>query len=115
MKHVKLAVMPLTDAKNLQSQMAAQGVELKLNHNEATCRRGCAVTVELLALEKDVAAVQKAYQENFKKLLEGHEVDWELLNQAFDPSAENAVCPACGHQFQTTLAACPDCGLCLGA
>ena len=29
----------------------------------------------------------------------------------FNPAAEEAMCPACGHTFPTTEKACPDCGL----
>ena len=32
----------------------------------------------------------------------------------FNPAAEEAKCPACGHTFPTTERACPDCGLSLG-
>ncbi len=32
----------------------------------------------------------------------------------FNPVAEEAKCPACGHTFPTTERACPDCGLSLG-
>jgi len=32
----------------------------------------------------------------------------------YNPAAEQAKCPACGHIFPTTERACPDCGLSLG-
>jgi rubrerythrin len=32
----------------------------------------------------------------------------------FNPAAEKANCPACGHSFPTTETTCPDCGLSFG-
>ncbi len=52
MDHLKIAIMSLNEAKNLQDALKSRGVEIVLNHNEATCARGCAVTVEVLAKEK---------------------------------------------------------------
>lgn len=114
MEPIRLAVMPLTDAKEFQDQLQKKGVEIILNHNEQTCTRGCTVTVEVLGHEKDIEIIAKSYQENYQKLTEGHEVNWEVANSVFDPSAESATCPACGHSFSTSQSECPDCGLVIG-
>ncbi len=114
MEQVRLAVMPLSDAKEFQDQLKSKGVELILNHNEKTCTRGCTVTVEVLGYEKDIEVIARAYQDNYQKLTEGHEVNWEIANSVFDPNQESATCPACGHHFSTNLSECPDCGLVIG-
>ena len=108
---VKIAVMGLNEAKQFQKDCSAKGIELVLNHDDASCTRGCAVTVEVHAKETDLPVVQEIYSSNYMKLLEGHDVDPETLNAVFDPSAESATCPACGHTFSTTNSECPDCGL----
>lgn len=114
MDYLKIAILPLVDAKSAQKQLSERGVEIRLDHNDATCKRGCSVTVEVWAKEADIPEVKKAFEQNFASMLEGHEVDWERLNQVFDPSLDNAICPACGHEFSTKESACPDCGLNLG-
>lgn len=114
MEPIRLAVLPLNDAKSLQDDLKADGVELVLNHNEQTCTRGCTVTVEVLGYEKDLEAISKKYHENYQKLAEGHSVNWEVANSVFDPNASEATCPACGHNFSTSMTECPDCGLVVG-
>lgn len=114
MEPIKLAVLPLNDAKNLQEQLSKKGIELILNHNEQTCNRGCSITVEILAFEKDLEAVRDAYQESYQKLTDGHDVNWEVANSVFDHSSAEAICPACGFTFVPTTSECPDCGLNLG-
>ena len=111
---IKIGVMNLAEAKDLQTSLEKVGVELILNHNESTCTRGCSVTVELHAKESDLPKVNQMYHEKFSKLLEGHDFDPEVLNSVFDASAEKAQCPACGHIFSTTQSECPDCGLNIG-
>lgn len=114
MEPVRLAVLPLNDAKSLQDQLAKKGIQLTLNHNDQTCTRGCTVTVEVLGNEKDIPLIAQTYQDNFKELTEGHDVNWEAANSVFDPSKETAICPACASEFSTTNKECPDCGLFLG-
>ena len=114
MTMIRLAVLPLNDAKQLQADVAKRGVEVVLNHNGQTCTRGCTVTVEVLGQEKDISVVAEVYQQNFKKLTQGHNVNWDVVNSVFDPSKKTAICPACSTEFSTTLSECPDCGLVLG-
>lgn len=114
MDELKIAILPLAEAKELERNLGERGVQIRLDHNEATCRRGCVVTVEVWAKQEDLEAVKRAFNESFVKLLEGHEVDWKALNQVFDPSKDQAVCPACGGEFSTKLSECPECGLNMG-
>ena len=114
MELVKIAVMGLQEAKDLQSECRTRDVELVLNHDDKTCSRGCAVTVEIHAKESDLPVIQEVYSAKYKKILEGHDYDPETINSVFDPSAETVTCPACGHIFSPTNSECPDCGLVLG-
>ena len=103
--------MGLNDAKLFQKKLKDIGVELVLNHNEASCTRGCAVTVELMAKEADVPQIQEMYSKEYQKMLEGHEINPEQISAVFDASAEKVTCPACGHSFKPDGNECPDCGL----
>lgn len=114
MEHVRIAVMPLNDAKNFQHDLQKEGVDLVLNHNEQSCTRGCTVTVEVLGFEKDLPKIIEVYENNYKKLLDGLDFDPNVINSVFDPSKATATCPACGRNFATTHTECPECGLFLG-
>ena len=114
MEPIRIAVLPLQDAKSLQDDLSKRNIEIVLNHNDQTCTRGCSVTVEVLGHEKDIPIIAQTYQDNFQKLTEGHEVNWEAANAVFDPTQEKAICPACAYEFSTTESECPDCGLVLG-
>jgi len=112
MELVNLGVLSYHEAKDVQEQLKRDNIELILNHNETTCKRGCTVTVELHAYEKDIPKVLEVLQKGYQKIYEGLDIDQNLLNQTFDPSQSEATCPACGHKFSTSLNECPDCGLC---
>jgi hypothetical protein len=114
MELIKLAVMALNEAKDLKKECEAKGVEIVLNHNDQTCNRGCSVTVEVLASEKDLPIVQEVYSTKYQKLLKGHDVNMDIINSVYDSSQDTAVCPACGFKFSTSNSECPDCGLMLG-
>jgi rubrerythrin len=111
---IKMAVMNLQEAKQFQKELAAQDVSIVLNHDDKTCTRGCAITVEVHAREIDMPMIQKVYSEIYAKLLDGHDVNAEQMNAVYDTSQAEALCPACGHRFATGPSECPDCGLGLG-
>lgn len=114
MNLIRLAILPLEEAKGLQDQLRSKNIELQLEHNDATCTRGCSVTVEVLGYEKDLPVISEVYRDNYMKLLEGHDVNLDALNAVYDPSKSNATCPACATEFSTKLSECPECGLVLG-
>lgn len=109
-----MAIMGLDEAKNLQRICQPHGVEIILNHNEATCRRGCSTTVEVHAKETDIEAIQKIYAQYNSKHLKGLDFDVEQINSVYDPEKDKATCPACGCEFSTGNKECPDCGLAFG-
>jgi hypothetical protein len=114
MKPIRFGIFQLNDAKSLQQDLAKKNIEIFLNHNDKTCTRGCSITVEVLGYEKDLPEIAKVFQDNYKKLVEGLEVDWEVANSVFDPAKSTATCPACAAQFSTKETECPDCGLFIG-
>ena len=114
MEFIKVAVMGLQEAKELQQECLGKGIELMLNHDEKTCTRGCSVTVEIHAKEDDLAMIEEIYSLKYKKILEGHDFDSEIINSVYDPSAESVTCPACAYIFSPENKECPDCGLVLG-
>ena len=114
MELIKLAVMGLNEAKDLKNKLEARGVELVLNHNDASCTRGCSVTVEVHAKESDLPVIQEVYSQGYMKSLEGLNFDPNVVNSVYDTSQEKAICPACSFEFSTQNKECPDCGLVLG-
>lgn len=112
MEKVILGTMGIHEAKNLQDELMKNNISLFLDHNDMTCTRGCAVTVELSCFEKDIQQVFDLINNKYMQSLEGLNINLEQMNQVFDPNQETATCPACGHKFSTNSNECPDCGLC---
>jgi len=111
---VLLGVTDVNEAKGLLEKMALKGFDLEIRHNDETCKMGCrGVRVEVWANETDVPAIMQIIKQEKLELLanEGTDVDHERINQVFDTNAEQAICPACGASFSTTLKECPECGL----
>lgn len=108
---VLLGVMEASEAERLRTNLSAKGVDVVFNHNEQTCTTGCATTVEVHANSRDIPTITQYFQDEKARLLEGHDFDENQVNEIFDPSKEEATCPACGTKFSTTSNECPDCGL----
>lgn len=108
---ISIGVMGLNEAKDFQKKLKEYQVQVELNHNDANCTRGCAVTVELMARESDIPVIQKVYAQEYQKSLAGLEVNPDQMAAVFDPSQDKVMCPACGHEFKPTHNECPSCGL----
>lgn len=101
-------------ATALKGRLASDGIEVVLVHNAATCGRGCGGNeVEIWAHPADVPDIAGLLDGARRAELSSMGYDPQLADQIFDPSAESAVCPACGTQFKTSSIDCPECGLCL--
>ena len=110
---VFLGVMDYQDAKNHQTRLKAEGVQLTLKSNDKTCSTGgCKVTLEVWGLASDAEKLQRYFQSDYLKHLRGHEPDFSVLSAVFDPTAAEVTCQACGAKFAPTVQECPDCGLC---
>lgn len=111
MTRVKLGIIGLAEAKRLALKAKGKGLELILEHNDQTCARGCAVTVEIWSSAEQAPQISDFLNEDFKTHARG-EVNWSLTQEVVDLNQPEAICPACGTKFKTTLLECPDCGLC---
>jgi hypothetical protein len=110
-QEIFIGMMEVMEGKNFQRMMKNKGVEINLKTNPQTCTRGCKVTVEVWGFEKDTEALTEVLREEKLRQLEGHEINPELLNQTFDPDAEEVICQACGAKFSPKEKECPECGL----
>jgi hypothetical protein len=112
MEEILLGILGLQEAKDVQLKLKNQGVEVQLKSNPKTCSTGgCSITVELWGLEQDLEVIKVFFGSEFAKNLEGHDVNYEALNEVFDPNASEVTCQACGAKFKPTASECPDCGL----
>jgi hypothetical protein len=100
------------EAKRLKSLLEERGIQIELRSHPENCgSKTCKPTLEVVALEADLPAIQAFLGEQRSKELAGLEFDASLLSEVFDPEKETARCPACGATFETRLGECPDCGL----
>lgn len=111
MEELFLGVMDLQEAKNHQTRLRTQGVELVLKTHKETCTTGCKVTVEVWGKSQDSEVLSHHFQSDYLKNVKGHVPNFELLKEVFDPSANEVICQACGMKFKPISTECPDCGL----
>lgn len=105
----------VTEAEKLKRTFVGLGITLQLAHNPGTCSSGgCRLTVEVWARRADLPAIQKVFADQRAKLMDGLDFDPQVINQVYDVSKDQAVCPACGTSFATSLRECPECGLVFG-
>lgn len=111
-----LGISGVADANRLKGHLADRGVEVVFRHNDQTCASGgCGMQVEIWANTNDMPTIREYFAAENAKRYSGLDVNPELLNQVFDADKGEAVCPACGTRFATSLSECPDCGLSFSA
>lgn len=98
--------------KNLQEYLRRHGLpSLVAKEPGAAC--GCrGVEVLLQVREEDLAEVLKVLAQEHWETTALADHDTCPVDAVYNPEAGEAVCPACGCRFSTSLAECPDCGLC---
>ena len=113
---VVIGVLELAEAKRLRSVLETQQrVVVRLFSNPETCQTGsCSAKVEVQVSADDVIKVKALLSAERSRLLEGLDVDLSLLDEVYDSEKGAAKCPACGEEFSTQLAECPECGLGFG-
>lgn len=98
--------------KELQAYLQHQGLpSLVVKEPGTAC--GCrGVEVVLQVRETDLNEVLRVFAQEHRQNtgLAGHA--GYPVDAVYNPEAGEAVCPACGCRFATSLIACPDCGLC---
>jgi len=98
--------------KDLQEYLRRQGLpSLVAKEPGAAC--GCrGVEVLLQVREEDLAEVLKMLAREHWETTGLADHDACSVGAVYNPEAGEAICPACGCRFSTSLAECPDCGLC---
>ena len=108
---VLLGTAEYNEAQRIKSLLAEKDIVIETMHNPSSCTSGCKVTLEVWASSADLPEISKFFQKERNNLMAGLDYNEEQINQVFDPSLDNATCPACGTEFSTTKSECPDCGL----
>ena len=107
---------PMVDLKHLQGLFAAERIPSQIvGEDDQSCGKGCCPSTFYMQIRREDA--QDAFliiKEEHHKNTVLHEHDTTHADAAFDPDAEQVMCPACGHNFEPSVATCPDCGLCFG-
>jgi ribosomal protein L37E len=107
-----IGVMTLAEANKIKGHLAERDVEIFFHHNNQTCASGgCGMQVEVWVKNADIASVREYFAAQYQRNFAGLDINPELLNQVYDPTQAEAICPACGTKFSTQSTACPDCGL----
>lgn len=109
---ILLGVIELTEANRLKDLLGEKGVTLDLAYHPDSCGTGgCRPAVEVWVKKEDMSVLEEVMSEEQKKLFSDLTFDPQLVGQVFDPTQEQAICPACGTPFSTSLRECPECGL----
>lgn len=103
----------LLDMKRVKNLLAEHNIPALLVKDEQ-CRSGCCGGVEVVLQirweDRERAAV--LLQEEHERTT-GIKFNKDQSEESiFNPDAQLAVCPACGHTFSPNGPDCPDCGLC---
>jgi hypothetical protein len=103
----------LLDMKRVKSLLAEHSIPAVLVKDQQ-CRSGCCGGVEVIVqirledTERAAVLLQKEYERTTGMEFQGDQTE----DSIFNPDAQLAVCPACGHTFPPDGPDCPDCGLC---
>lgn len=103
----------LLDMKRVKNLLAEHNIPALLVKDDQ-CRSGCCGGVEVVVQirwdDRERAAV--LLQEEHERTT-GMKFNQDQEEESiFNPEAQLAVCPACGHRFSPNCPDCPDCGLC---
>jgi uncharacterized Zn ribbon protein len=105
----------MVEMKHLQELFEAERISSLIIGDDQSCGKGCCPSTFFMQIRKEDApdAFMIIKAEHHKQTgLDEH--DTTLADAAFDPDAEQVMCPACGHNFEPSVTTCPDCGLCFG-
>lgn len=98
----------------MRHYLAGHGIEIATIHNKITCSSGCSTELEIWAHAADADQIDALLKELYQQEMRDHGYNADLLNAVYDPTAEEATCPACGIVFSTSHRECPECGLGFG-
>ena len=101
------------DMKLLQAMLKREGIPSLAASEDGSCGQGCCGPSLIVQVRKfDIEEVMAILEQDYIRSTGLAEHDIATAGAAFDATLQEATCPACGHDFSTTLNACPDCGLC---
>ncbi len=103
----------LLEMKKVKRLLEKNGVDSILVKDEQNCRKSCCGgdEIQLQVRHQDREPAEQVLRIDFVKTTALQSYDHSTAGEIFDPAAELAICPACGHQFTPEGPACPDCGL----
>jgi len=105
----------LHDIKQLEVLLEKEKIGVLPVGDDKSCGKGCCPSYfDLKVRREDAREAVQIIEEVFRKNtgLDGY--DLSHSESVFNPYASEAVCPACGAKFSTSITTCPDCGLCFG-
>ncbi|HCC53822.1 MAG TPA: hypothetical protein DEQ20_02695 [Desulfobulbaceae bacterium] len=106
----------LPEIKHLKSLLEAEQIGTLICKDSQACGSGggCAPKFQLQVRQEEEQDALQVLAEEHRRVTVLAEHDVTHAEAVFNPEAEEAVCPACGFAFATTITTCPDCGLCFG-
>lgn len=110
---VKIQKGSVVEVKQLQAMLKREGIPSQAVSEDGSCGQGCCGPSLVVQVRKtDLDEVRVILEQDYIRSTKLEEHDISTAGAVFDTTVEKATCPACGHNFSTTLNACPDCGLC---
>ena len=104
---------PVIQMKELQIMLERNGIPSLAVNDDKSCGQGCCGSDMIVQVRmSDVQEVMSILEQDHVRSTGLEEHDTSHAGAVFNTAAENAICPACGHNFPTTQGTCPDCGLC---
>ena len=105
----------LADMRHLSDLLNGENIGTLLAGDDNTCGQGCCPSVyNLLVKREDGMDALHIVEEEHKRATGLAQHEGVNGDAVFNPHANEAQCPACGHLFPTTQTKCPDCGLSFG-
>ncbi len=101
------------EMKRVKNLLAEQNIPALLVKDEQ-CRSGCCGAAEVVLQirlddrEKVAVFLQQEHERTTGVKFSQDQDETSIFN----PDAQLAICPACGHKFSPNGPECPDCGLC---
>lgn len=102
----------LLEMKQMRSLLAKEMIPSLLVNEDANCGKGCCGSNFLLQIRlQDSQDALAILARDFQQSTSLESYDVSNVDAVFDSTAEQTICPACGHSFAPTTLTCPDCGL----
>ncbi|MCI5222678.1 MAG: hypothetical protein D3924_08425 [Candidatus Electrothrix sp. AR4] len=99
--------------KDFQTILKREGIPTLAVTEDDNCGQGCCGTNLVVQVRRsDAQEVMAILERDHVRSTGLEEYDLSTAGAVFNTAVEHATCPACGHNFPTTEASCPDCGLC---